>query len=1192
MGEIVLLKSLELNGFKTFPDKINLSFNNGITAIVGPNGSGKSNISDAIRWVLGEQSIKNLRCSKMEDVIFNGTPIRKSKGFAEVKLVFENLSRQLPFDSDEVNIVRRYYRSGESEYLVNGSLVRLKDIHELFMDTGLGRDGYSIIGQGKIDSVVSSKSEDRREIFEEAAGISRYRYRKAESEKKLKQADENLIRIKDITIEIEGRLKPLKEQSEKAKVYLEYSSEKRNLEIGLWLNTLDKYENTISQQESKILIFRNEYNEIDKCLEEIQNKIDNLFNNSSLYAVKIEELRKNLAYIDENSTLKLNEISILENNILHNCKNIDRIKSEIEQFSQSSLDVQNLLDSKKEKIDKCSKTISDSKQLLDDLVKQFNLSKCKTDNISLEIDNLYKELSSIKTRASEAKSVNLNAMYSIGELEERLTKLKDEKLSVEKTISRLESEFNLYKENKLKSKSILEDLSESVNKCELKLNDRQKLYEQLKKKSNKLELELGDKLRKLKLLDELEKSMDGFSRSVKEIIKESNNKKLLGIHGPVSKLLEVPERYSIAIEIALGASAQNVIVNNEEDAKNAINFLKVKNAGRATFLPISTIKGNSINDLEIKHCNGYIGVASHLCSCDDKYCDILKALLGKVIVVDNLDNAILISKNHRNKFKIVTLDGQVVNTWGSLTGGSVLKGSGLISRVSEINKIKLEVEHIQKDYLIAKKEVESLNDEILIIKDKFISLRNNLYKAQEDYLSVESKCKSYESEICLHKKSICNYEQDTNEIKQKLCELNEFKELHVVTYQKFLSNINDVEKLIDVKTKDREKLLANNDSVFSEIQNKKLNILSYEKDMQSLNTEITSLKNQKITQDEKIKNLILQVNNFKKENECIDKQISVKKEEIEKAKIQNNNLKIEIEKLTNERILMEKDSIDMRKKEKEKSVEKEVVVKELSRLEEQKINLQKEYDTIIKNLWDEYELTRREARSSTKKINDLQLAKRRLDELKLKIRSLGTINVSAIDEYKELLDRYNFLINQVKDIENVKKELSGMISDLTTQMKKIFLERFQEINKNFSSIFSQLFGGGNASLSLIEPDNILNSGIDIIVQPPGKIISYLESLSGGEKSLIAIALYFSIMKVSPPPFCVLDEIEASLDDVNVDRFASYLHNISDKTQFIVITHRRGTMEEADTLYGITMQDEGVSKILELRAYEVEQKLGI
>lgn len=1188
----MLLKSLEIQGFKTFPDKTKLTFDKGITSIVGPNGSGKSNISDAIRWVLGEQSPKSLRCSKMEDVVFNGTDGRKKQGYAEVTLTIENKDRMLAFGADEVAITRRYYRSGDSEYMINKASVRLKDIHELFMDTGLGRDGYSMIGQGKIDSIVSSKGEDRREIFEEAAGISRYRYRKIEAERKLKGTEENLIRLRDILTELEDRVGPLATQAKKAEAFLEYSKEKKDLEIALWVNTLSKSAGVIREHEEKLSIAKSQHENAEIELEEIAKQTEELFLHNSKHASIIDEIRREISSYDEETAQKQGNISVAQTNIAHNNENIKRIKDEMENIEFSAQNTEKEITQKKQNILQHKNEIDNLQakyRNCENSLNEINLNASKNSDMLQEVSL---KLTKLSAKAADIKVSAMTSLAASNEAQNRKQILEENKRQKAENLLAFSSRLDDYNQMLKETTTKHEMITNALRGCELKIAGRQKKRDQLKNQSDKLQLDLQERQRRIKILEDLERNLEGFYQSVKIVLKESQRGTLNGIHGPVSRVIQVPSEYTVAIETSLGNAMQHIVTGNEEDAKRAIQFLKQRDGGRATFLPLTSVKGYELKENGLENCDGFVGLASKLCSCEPKYNGVLQSLLGRVVVAENLNCAVVIAKKFGYKFRIVTLDGQVVNAGGSLTGGSLNRKSGLLSRAGEIEKNKQIAIKIEEDLNNVKAEFRKVQEEFSAAEADVLGLRADLANTAEEKIRLEAAIGSQENEFNNLKITIQELEKEISENKFKSENQSEVHKTAQVELEKLNAEMEEAEKLSDDITGGRKELTHLREEHSKELQELRLKIVSAEKDIETIEMEINLAISSENTKDQRKLSLQNEIEVYKDKNKEIETQINLLNEYIENLKSKALKARDKIEQMNAEREQTEKKTARLRQLEREKTSERENVGREVSRLEERKINLQKQYDDITSKLWEEYELTPREAENIVKPINNPSVAQKRLNELKGKIRGLGSVNVSAIEEYKEVSERYEFMNKQVNDVEKSKTEILRLIGDLTKQMREVFVTRFHEINEHFSRIFVELFGGGKAYLELANPEDILTSGIDIIVHPPGKIVVHLEALSGGEKALVAIALYFAIMKVSPAPFCVMDEIEAALDEVNVDRFAAYLRVMNDNTQFILITHRRGTMEEADVLYGVTMQDEGVSKLLSLRASEVASKLNM
>ena len=1128
----------------------------------------------------------------MEDVVFNGTDKRKRQGYAEVTLNIDNKDRALDFNGDDIAVTRRYYRSGESEYLINKAAVRLKDINELFMDTGLGRDGYSMIGQGKIDSIVSSKGEDRREIFEEAAGISRYRYRKIDAERKLKSTEDNLLRLRDIVTELEERVGPLEKQSEKAQKFLEYSEEKRGLEIALWLLTLDRSQNELKVQDEKISIAKSQYDDAETALEQIQTESEEIYIRNGEYSSKIENIRTEITDIESQISEKRSLVSVAENDILHNNENIDRIKNDIAQFDVNADELVKRIADKEKEISELDADIIAKKKKYSELSEQLNEINTTSGKSSDVLQEITAELSVLTSKSADARVTEMTAESTVSELNSRIESLissNDEKKTQSEELADISKDYD----NKIGvAEEKIESLKNTIDGLQLKLSSKEKKKDELREESNKLMLDVKEHMRKISFLENLERNLEGFSKSVKTVVNAQSHGKVHGICGPVSRVISVPKEYGVAIETALGSAMQNIVTETDEDAKRAIRYLKSVDGGRATFLPLNTIKPRELRENGLEDCYGFVGVAANLCSCDNKYNGILYSLLGKIVIAEDLNCATTIAKKYSYRFKIVTLDGQVVNAGGSLTGGSLNRNTGLLSRANEIETLKKQTAVLEQKSKDAENRSIEISREYSAFEAQLLGSRADLSNLRQDLVRLEAEKRACDNELANAGASVENSMNEITNCRRRIETLekdkNSAKQLLVELNKKILA----AEEKVNELTGSRAELTKKREEISLQLQNLRLEIVSSQKDIDALNSDIVFAKstgnenlerkaelNQEI---ERIKSVILEKTEL----------INSTNAEIEKLIANQNERSKAIEKINADREQLEKRSAEIRTIERDKTSERETSGRELARLEERKINIQKQYDDIISKLWEEYELTRREAEDCAVEIDDSKQAQRRLNELKQKIRSLGNVNVSAIEEYKEVSERYEFLSAQVNDVEKSKKEIEKLITDLTKQMKEVFVESFDQINKNFTYTFKELFGGGTASLSLADPENILTSGIDILVHPPGKIVINLEALSGGEKALVAIALYFAIMKVRPAPFCVMDEIEAALDDVNVYRFAAYLRRMTDNTQFILITHRRGTMEEADVLYGVTMQDEGISKLLELRSTEVAEKLGI
>jgi len=1184
----MILKSLELQGFKTFPDKTTLQFEPGITSVVGPNGSGKSNISDAMRWVLGEQSVRTLRCSKMEDVIFGGTPQRKAQGFAEVTLTIDNSDRGLPFDNDTVAVTRRYYRSGESEYLLNKNTVRLKDINELFMDTGLGRDGYSIIGQGKIDSIVAARSEDRREIFEEAAGISRYRYRKEESERRLQKAEENLVRLRDILSELEGRVEPLRIQAEKAEQFIAYDGEKKGLEIGIWLETLERSASSLREHEGKMDQARAQHQELEEELEALTARAEQNFRETNQQTGQMDQLRTQAGALEEQAVRAEGEIGLLENDIAHNSQDMGRLEGEIVETQRSAEETGREIAQKQLEAGEKDAQIQKSHDKLLDFTERLEKLRQGADEATRQLEQAAVELAQVNASLAEERIRLSSAQSSMAEIRLRAGAVDDSVRQAREREQAVQAEGQELSQMLTDTQQGLAAQENAVKGYELRLESRQKRLRAAREELDKLTLDTNEQLRRARLLEDLERNLEGFAQSVKAVMKEAGRGMLSGICGPVTKLLKTPREYAVALETALGAAMQNIVVETERDAKNAISLLKQRDLGRATFLPLTTIKGRVLDQREMEGLPGFVGVASKLCQCEPKFSGIRDSLLGRVAVAEDLDSAVAIAKATGYRFRVVSLDGQVVNAGGSLTGGSRAKNSGLLSRTAEIQRIKEKAAALQQQAEAAAQTHKERQQEVSSCEAQLGAARGEWQALQEEKIRIAAECGRVEKELSSIRAELSGLERERQDSAGRLQELEKIG-------QKCRENIAKLEGQAEACQQESQRLTGSREEqnarcaeISETIQALRMSEFSAQKDRDALLQAVEQLQERRENSGEIAANLRRQIDGLAEKNQGLERQIAEKKAQIEELRSQAAAHRAGIEEAAKRRTQLEQESTELRAREREVTATRENVGRELARLQERADNLQKEYDGIISRLWEEYELTRREAEEIGSKIDDLPAAQRRLQELKNKIKALGAVNVGAVVEYKEVSERYGFLKAQVDDVEKSKMELLDLIQDLTQHMRQQFTERFAQINQNFGSIFRELFGGGAAELSFTDESDVLRSGIEIKVQPPGKIVSHIEALSGGEKALVAISIYFAIMRVNPPPFCVLDEIEAALDDVNVSRYAQYLRRMSGRSQFITITHRRGTMEGSDMLYGVTMQDQGISKLLALKTEEAAE----
>ena len=1188
----MILKALEMQGFKSFPDKTVLEFNKGITAVVGPNGSGKSNISDAVRWVLGEQSTKTLRGSKMEDVIFSGTDVRKAKGFAEVTLRLDNTDRSLNKDSDEVSVTRRYYRSGDSEYLVNGESARLRDVNELFMDTGLGRDGYSIVGQGKIADMVSPKASERRDMLEEAAGISHFRYRRGDAIKRLAQAEENLVRLRDILSELESRVGPLKAQSEKAQKFIVLAGERKNLEIGIWLNTIDKTGEKMRDQEHKIEIAEASHKEAQDELSKIGEMIDKAADCTRDINIKLEEIRNSASGFEEKLSDIDSQIKVAENSILHNNETIERINRDKAAENETEQNIDTAVSAARECIQKAEEQIADATRQMDELSKQEETYRLNSSEFSDRAAALSGEISALSVRLADCRVTAETANSSIEEIRSRISAI-DESMGTRK------DDYDALLKRKADAEASLKEIQDEIVSVKNAIDGYTLRFENRGKKADSVKLAIDEKQRELhkgqdrvRLLEDLEKNMEGYFGAVKAVMKESGRGALRGIYGPVSQLITVKDKYSAAIETALGAAVQNIVVDNETDAKRAMGFLKEHRAGRATFLPITAIKGRVLSEQGLDDQYGFVSIASELVSYDSKYSEIIRWLLGRTAVAEDIDSAIAIAKKYSYRFRIVTLDGQVINAGGSMTGGSRVQNAGILSRGNEIERLKGSLASMQKeldgmlsDYKLlsedasaAKAELEGAEGDLLRAKEENIRREGELKLASDKLASVSSGVKELLEEKETLEKRIESVSSGAEAARSQIDELKE--------------TLENNEKELESITGDSKTLQKNREEVASKAAEIRLRIVSLQKDVEANTDEITRLKNRKTGHLDRLSELDGEIREIEEKNDEL-RALTERLSADEKAlKANHGDAQNQINELISQRDELEKQANDLRLHERAKSEERERLSGDIARLEERKIAMRNEYDNLTSKLYDEYQLTRREAAALEIEIDDYSLAAKRLAELKSQIRALGSVNVSAIEEYKEVSERYEFLSGQINDVETSRAELNKMIDDLTGKMAEQFREQFNRINSCFGQTFIELFGGGKAELRLEDERDVLGSDIEIKVQPPGKNVQNINLLSGGEKGLSAIALLFAILKVTPAPFCIFDEVEAALDDVNVSRYAQYVRRMTKNTQFILITHRRGTMEEADVLYGVTMQEKGVSKLLELKTAEMAKKLGL
>ena len=1174
------LKRLELQGFKSFADKTVLEFMPGITSVIGPNGSGKSNISDAIRWVLGEQSMKSLRSGKSSDVIFAGTQNRKSLGFAEASLIFDNSDGKLPIEYTEVTVTRKIYRSGETGYYINKVPCRLKDVLELFMDTGIGKDGYSIIGQGKIDEILSNKSEDRRNVFEEAAGIVKFKTRKEESEKKLEHTKLNLLRINDILTEIEANIEPLKIQADKARKFLNLKEELKNIEVGLFYFNIEKYKSELKEIIENTEILQSNCNLEEGKIERIKLLKEELKDNLDEITIKIENTQ-NIGFESEKQIEKLNsDINVAKAKIQNNSENIESYNKEIsetnEKIKKSKQEIDEKIDKKnslKENRKKFENELNEKQEKLDEILKNLSDEQLHIESLKRKLEDNIDEKYEIE---SDTNTQNANT----SNIEKRRTQIDNE---INSNISELDNTSFKKEESVKEFEKSKKDRNEIQEKIQNILKEKQSIEKEIKiydLKINNLMQENQIKDSRCKFLEETEREKEGYIKSVKSIL---NDKNLLAnmngkVHGAVANLITVPKNMQIAIEMSLGASLQNIVINSEEDAKKLIDYLRKNNLGRASFLPISSVKGKKIE--KIKKIDKAIGVASDLIEYDKLYENIILSLLGRTVIVENMDLGVELAKENNYSFKIVTLQGDIINPSGAISGGSVPKRTtSILGREKEIEELKEEIKSIKKKIESVQKEQQEkkaiLNNmglKELESESQTIDIKYNVEKQKLESINENAE------KLRLH---IAKLKQEKINLNAQKEEIQKFIEQNKIKLEKIKRENEELQKEISNYTEKNKEINKVVDDLDFDITNLKISVSSFDESENSIN-EIQNLIEKEIENNNlNIKNKKDRIQNLTQEIEKLNTEINKNNEKIKEIKEKVSNSSIDIEKLK-----QEKTNISERIKKQEELQEEEFKIIEdlkaqIVRIDIKKNKTEEDLNSLVNNLWEEYELTPN-AKGNYKRPENVALTQKRVNNLRQDIRDLGSVNVDSIEEYKNLKNRYDFMCEQRLDLENTMSKLRNMISDITETMKKQFKERFEIINRNFGEVFKELFGGGKAEIALEDESNILECGININVQPPGKKLQSMMLLSGGERAFTAIALLFAILKMSPAPFCVLDEIEAALDDVNVYRYAEFLKKFSKDTQFLVITHRKGTMEAADTVYGITMEENGISKLLSMK----------
>ncbi|MBQ9551946.1 MAG: chromosome segregation protein SMC [Clostridia bacterium] len=1188
----MFLKALEMQGFKSFPDKTVLEFGKGITSVVGPNGSGKSNIADAVRWVLGEQSSKNLRGSKMEDVIFSGTNIRKAQGFAEVTLRLDNTDRTLLSDKDEVTVTRRYYRSGESEYILNGEVCRLKDVNEMFMDTGLGRDGYSMVSQGRVADMVSSKSNQRRDMLEEAAGISHYRYRRNDANRKLALAEENMIRLRDILTELESRVGPLKVQSEKAQKFLVLAEERKTLEIGLWLHTIDRVREQLRQHEDKLTIAAAQYEAVETELEKIVEDMEAAMALSQADTVKIDEMRRSASELEEQAAQIDAKIAVELNSIEHNNATIERITREMEAAVESKQDLDDEITETMQTVELLKKAEKQKLELLEAAAAKIEAIRSESRSFAEQIAEQSEQIAQLAQQIGDKRVAISTAKSSAEEITLRLETIDEVAASRSEAIAKLDGQLTEALDQLKAAEQTVTELTNAVKGYEMKVNSRGEKADAKRREMEEAEREIDRKRSRAKMLDDLEKNMEGYSGSVKAVMKEVKRGTMRGIRGVLSQLISVQEEYSVAIETALGNALQDIVTENENDAKRAINFLKDNRLGRATFLPVSAIRGRKLEEKGLEDQYGFIAVADELVGSDNGLREIISSLLGKTIVVEDMDCAVSIAKKYGHRFKIVTLDGQVVNPGGSMTGGSRTQNAGILSRANEIERLNAECLKLEQEQETRQSDYKQLLSDLAACRSDLIGTQADLTRAQEDVIRREGEIKLLRDRLSDTTRSFNELQTEKETAGERLASLNKTIEQIQGEIAALDEQIVSLREVTTELNQSREQLTLDEDENRKAESRAKLDLLAVQKDIQSKQETVAMLRHRMTNQGLRMEDLNREISGIADGSREIKANIKELERQAEELRARGKTSNDDVEKLIADKQQQDELAMRLRQEERAKSADREKIGGEVARLEERKTVMEKELDDTMTKLYDEYQLSRREAQELGIVLEDIGEARRRLQEIKNKIRALGSVNVGAIDEYKEVSERYEYMSAQISDIEKSKFELEKLIAELTSKMAEQFREQFARINRHFGETFAELFDGGKAELVLEDEHNVLECPIEIKVQPPGKNVQNIDLLSGGEKGLSAIALLFAILKVSPAPFCFFDEVEAALDEVNVARYAQYARRMTANTQFILITHRRGTMEEADVLYGVTMQEKGVSKLLELKTAEVARKLGI
>ena len=1186
------LKSLEVQGFKSFPDKTLIRFGDDITAIVGPNGSGKSNISDAILWVMGEQSSKTLRGAKMEDVIFGGTQKRSAVGFAEATLTLDNSDRALMYDADEVMVTRRYYRSGDSEYYINKQSARLRDIHEMFMDTGLGRDGYSNIGQGRIDEILSLKSADRREIFEEAAGISKYRHRKEETERKLERTEDNLLRIGDKVSELELQLEPLKAQSEKAKKFLELKDELQGVEVAVWMDSLEKLSAAAKKAEedhaSASFVLQQAHDDLDALYQRSEALGQELRNKDG----QLETVRLKVNMLESTHQQLEGQMAVLRGNIENNNLNIRRIEEELRSQDDRSSGIDIQITQTRQRIAEIDSILSDKRQEIDGHQRQLTAMTANAQGLTRQFLELRAKETNLTADIAGREADVRGLEQSIQQTVSRSQELKADLTSGEERIFQAKEKLDASRKELRRAREDVTAANNTIAGYALRQTTRCKRRDELAEDLRELTAKLDSVSAKAKVFRAMERDFESFNKSVKLIMQEAQRGNLRGVHGPVSRLIRTEDSYTVAIEIALGAAMQQIVVDSESEGKAAISYLKRTGGGRATFLPLSTIQGRPLQESGLEHCRGFVGIASDLVTCDRRYGGIVENLLGRTVIAQDIDAAIAMAGKYKNRFKIVTLDGQVMNPGGSMTGGSVNKEAGILSRANELEKLTRQEKSLSEKKLVLEADLTEAKRAADQVEYQITMAKEQLREAEDACLRLEGQEKQHEILLSAIEEAAASAQREwdalvdrRNADQQRCAEQRGKIQVYTAQLEEIRQNLvllegsqSEAAQATAFITDSMTALKAEEAALEAERNTAQAHIL----DMQDLSRAMEG--------DRDKKRALIDVTEA--DNSRIEAQIAGLKQQQQENDADAESMRQQLQQVLTSRANAEAEKTRAEKDAQEKNKDILNMERACALLEQKKLEASMNERQIIDKLWDSYGLTPGTAAEHKGQIESIAAGNRRIADLKRRITMLGTPNLGAIEEYARVNERYTYLSEQRDDVLTSKRELESIIRGITQEMTTIFVSEFQKIDHYFGKTFEEMFGGGKGQLILEDPNEPLTCGIEIRVQPPGKQVKTITLLSGGEKAFVAIALYFAILKVRPTPFCMLDEIDAALDDRNVERFASYLRNLGQKTQFIVITHRRGTMEASDVLYGVTMQEQGVSKLLRLDLNQMEQYLGI